>query len=82
MTDGNPDAKHATQVPDYSEWDPITDEEAHDKICKIETELLAVLLRSEWGKSKEPHELLADYYARAAEIHRIVVKARTHGEPI
>ena len=66
MTDGNPQ----TQAPDFSEWNPITDEEAHVKIQKIEAKLLAVLLRSEWGRNKEPHDLLCDYYIRLAEMHR------------
>jgi hypothetical protein len=71
MTDSNP----ATQAPDYSEWSPITEEEAALRVREIESELLAILLRSERGKNVDPHELLWSYYTQLAEVHRIALKA-------
>jgi hypothetical protein len=70
-----PEKKDATQL-DYSEWGPITDEEAALRVSEIESELLAILLRNERNKNADPHELLSDYSTQLAEVHRIVMKRR------
>ena len=44
--DSSPEVQHATRMPDFSDWNPITQEEMEAQLAEIESEILRALLRS------------------------------------